>query len=272
MREGRVDPPPPRVIEEGSPLELTPPQRGSLAADGYVLLPGIVPRAAVEAALHAINRSLGSDGLPPERLTQYSAQSYCPPLQGSPLIAGLFNDSPLRSVCESVIGSGSIRPVRGGQIALRFPNTDSPRTPGAHIDGMYTPTNGVAQGTIANFTALVGVFLSDVPTADAGNFTVWPGSHRLHEAYFRERGPQSLLQGMPRVDMPEPRQITARAGDAVLCHYLLGHGVAANASPHIRYAIFFRLTHVDHDSMKWESMTDMWRQWPGMQEAAAPRV
>ncbi len=251
-------------------MELSQAQRRALSAEGYVLLPGIVPRAAVDAVLYAVNRSVGDRGMDPGRLTQFRAQSYCPEVQGSPAVTALFNETPLRGLLESLLGPGRVRPVRSGQIALRFPNTDAPRAPGPHIDGMYTPTNGVREGTIANFTALVGVFLSDVPGPDAGNFTVWPGSHRLHEAYFREHGPQSLLQGMPRVALAEPRQLTARAGDAVLCHYLLGHGVAGNASPHIRYAVFFRLAHADHDGLRWESMTDMWREWPGM--AGAPGV
>lgn len=245
-------------------MQLTEAEKARLRDDGYVLLPGVVPAAAVRAALHAINRSLGEQGLPPERLTQFRAQSYCPELQGTPVITGLYGDTPLRTLAEAAIGEGQVRPVRGGQVALRFPNASAPRAPGAHIDGMYSPTNGVAKGTIANFTALAGVFLSDVPTADMGNFTVWPGSHRLHEAYFQEHGPQALLEGMPKVRLPEPRQVTAKAGDAVLCHYLLGHGVASNTSPHTRYAIFFRLTHTDHDAMKWESMTDLWREWDGM--------
>jgi ectoine hydroxylase-related dioxygenase (phytanoyl-CoA dioxygenase family) len=99
-----------------------------------------------------------------------------------------------------------------------------------------------------------------------GNFSVWPGTHRLYQRYFRERGPQSLLDGMPEVDLPPIQQITARPGDAALCHYQLGHGIAGNSSPFIRYAVFFRLTHVDHDALHWECMTDIWREWEGMQE------
>lgn len=251
-------------------MELTEVQTRGMYEDGYVVLPGAIPRERVDAALHAINHSLGEQGLAPEKLTQYRSQSYCPELQGTAAISGLYNDTPLRAVAESLIGRGKVRPVRSGQVALRFPNTDVPRAPGAHIDGMYSPTNGVQKGTIGNFTALAGVLLSDLPTGDAGNFSVWPGSHLLHEAYFRRHGPQALLEGMPKVDMPEPRQITGRAGDAVICHYLLGHGVAGNASPHTRYAIFFRLTHTEHDGMKWESMTDAWLEWEGMKGFAVP--
>src|SRR5918912_30557 len=138
--------------------------------------------------------------------------------------------------------------------------------------GMHTPTNGVPEGTIATFTALVGVFLSDVPHDFMGNFTVWPGTHRLYEAYFRQHGPQTLLDGMPPLELPAPEQVTARAGDAVFCHYQLAHGIAGNSSPHIRYAVFFRLCHVDHEAVHWHCMTDIWREWAGMRDLIAEGV
>ena len=138
--------------------------------------------------------------------------------------------------------------------------------PTPHLDGMYSPTNGVPKGQIQNFTALAGVFLSDLPGPNAGNFTVWPGTHRIYEAYFRERGPQALLEGMPAVPLPEPVQITARAGDAILCHYQLAHAANGNASPHIRYACFFRLSRVAHETAHGECMTDIWREWDGMRD------
>ena len=131
---------------------------------------------------------------------------------------------------------------------------------------MYTPTNGVPKGTISNFTALVGVVLSDIPDADMGNLTVWPGSHLQYEQYFRDRGPEALLNGMPDVPLSDPVQLTGQPGDAVLCHYQLGHGIAGNSSPDIRYAIYFRLKHVEHDAVHWECMTDIWREWAGMRD------
>lgn len=246
-------------------MELSNAQKQELYDDGSVLLPGVIPTEYVHAALQAINASLGTVGLPPDQLTKFRAQSYCPELQRSPVILDLLHATPLWSLAESAIGVGKIQPVKGGQIALRFPSLEPPGTPHAHIDGMYTPTNGVAKGTIANFTALVGVLLSDLPTSDAGNLTVWPGTHRLYERYFQERGPEALLEGMPDVPLPTPKQVTGKAGDVVLCHYQLGHGIASNAAPHIRYAIYFRLHHIDHESLHWECMTDIWREWEGMQ-------
>ncbi|MGW0228846.1 phytanoyl-CoA dioxygenase family protein [Actinopolymorpha singaporensis] len=250
-------------------MRLTTAHKQALYGDGFVRLPGIVPSGLVNAALRAINGSLGSEGIHPDELVTFRSRSYCPELQTSQAITDLLHRSPLWEVAESAIGEGAIAPVNAGQIALRFPTPGTPHDPHAHIDGMYSPHNGVPKGTIANFTALVGVFLSDVPTSYAGNFTVWPGSHRQYEGYFREHGPDSLLNGMPDVKVAEPEQVTARAGDAVLAHYQLGHGIAGNASPHIRYAIFFRLSHVDHQSVRWECMTDIWREWAGMRDVVA---
>jgi len=246
-------------------MELSEAQRRELYETGLVELPEIVPRNLIETALHAINASLGERGIDPETLPVFRARSYCPEFVDMPPITDLYNGSPLRGLVESLIEPGRVRPITTGQIALRFPTTVQPDRLQPHIDGMHSPNNGVPRGTIASFTALVGVFLSDIPHPDMGNFTVWPGSHHVLERYFREHGPQSLLDGFPPVDIGRPQQITARAGDAVLCHYQLAHGIAGNASPFIRYGIFFRLLHADHEGTKWECMTDIWREWVGMQ-------
>ena len=252
-------------------MELTPAQKREFYERGYVKLPGVVPAEMVHNARRAINAYIGQNGMDPNELTKYRAQSYCPGLGGEPIITDLYNATPIKDCAESAIGAGKVKPVGYGQIALRFPAMDPPREPGPHIDGMYTPTNGVKEGTIANFTALVGVFLSDLPDPYAGNFTVWPGTHRIFERYFREHGPESLLQGMPKVELPAPEQFVGQAGDAALVHYQLAHGIAGNGSPNIRYGIFFRLSHVDHERYHWECMTDIWKEWEGMWDVAGNR-
>src|SRR5207248_11508361 len=65
--------------------------------------------------------------------------------------------------------------------------------------GMHSPTNGVPEGVIRNFTMLVAVFLSEVAGPYSGNFTVWPGTHHEYERYFSQHSPQSLLEGMPPI-------------------------------------------------------------------------
>ena len=244
-------------------MELNVRQKQELRDRGYVQVPGVVPPLMVEGALRAINHSVGQ-GMNVADMTRFRAQSYCPEIQRSPPITDLLTKTPAWDLAESVIGAGRIKPPGGGQIALRFPSLDEPGQARPHLDGMYSPTNGVQEGTVGNFTMLLGVLLSDVPVPLMGNLHVWPGTHRLYEEYFREHSPQSLLQGMPPVEMPDPVAVTGRAGDVVLVHYQVAHGVGPNVSPHTRCMIFFRLSHADHDVLHWECMTDIWREWEGM--------
>lgn len=39
-----------------------------------------------------------------------------------------------------------------------------------------------------NFSALVGVYLSDTPEEDSGNFSVFPGTHYQHAEFFKANG------------------------------------------------------------------------------------
>jgi hypothetical protein len=253
-------------------MQLTYAQKQQIFEKGYVKVPGVVPQVMVNEALKAINHSLGDKGIDPEKLATFRAQSYAPEVQKSPAILDLINKTPALALAESAIGEGKTQPVSGGQIALRFPQmTDPPPAPAPHLDGMHTPTNGVPKGQILNFTMLLGVVLSDVSQPYAGNLTLWPGSHYLYERYFREHGWESLFGGMPPVDLPEPEQMMGKAGDIVLCHYQVGHSVAINVSPHIRYAIYFRLNHVDHEQTKRDALTNIWLQWEGMRDFTAEK-
>jgi ectoine hydroxylase-related dioxygenase (phytanoyl-CoA dioxygenase family) len=244
-------------------MKLTYAQKQAIYEQGYVKVPGVIPRVMANAALRAINHSLG-EGMNAEDMATLRAQSYCRELQTAPVITDLLTKTPAWSLAESVIGN--IKPVHSAQIALRFPSLqDPPSPPHPHLDGMHTPTNGVPSGQILNFTMLLGVVLSDVPAPFSGNLAVWPGTHHLYERYFREHGWESLLHGMPPIELPQPEQLTAQAGDVVLCHYQLAHGITANVSPNIRYAIYFRLYHDEHEAYGKQTMTDIWLEWPGMQ-------
>lgn len=251
-------------------MQLTDVQKMQLYENGYVQVSGVIPQVMVNEALRRINHSVG-EGMPREDIAILRSQSYAPELQSSPAIVDLFHKTPVKSLLASVINLDEVRDVRSGQIALRFPaETREPRMPHPHIDGMYSPHNGVPEGTIQNFTALVGVFLSDLPHTNAGNFAVWPGTHLKYEKYFQQHGAEALLKGMPPIDMPEPVQVTGKPGDIVIAHYLLAHGITLNVSPHVRYAIFFRVRHNDINNDNWQpSMENAWMHWPGMQDIVA---
>jgi hypothetical protein len=244
-------------------MELSHTQKLDIRENGYTIVRGVIPAMMVNAAVKAINHSLGQ-GMPPDQVKTYAAQSYCPELVSSPVITDLFNATPLPALLESVLGADTFGPVKSGQIALRFPTLQDPapwRAP--HLDGIHTPTNGVPEGPIRNFTSLVGVLLSDLPEGNAGNLMAWPGTHQKFAEYFREHGTSGIMT-TPKIDLPEPRQITGRAGDVVVSHYQLGHAVTPNSSPHIRYSVYFRIIHRDHETHRQEVLADIWRDRPGI--------
>jgi hypothetical protein len=235
-----------------------------LLRDGYLQVRRAVPAPLVDAALRAINRSLGERGLPPDRLPEMRSRTFCPELIAAPEILALYG--PARALVTSAVGR--VRPPEEAQIALRFPRADAGGGPVPHIDGIASGANGVAPGTLYHFTALLGVFLSDVTAPQAGNFVVWPGSHRLLEAHFRQHGPASIVDRFPSLALPAPRPLTARAGDVVLAHYALAHGAAPNLGSRVRYAVFFRLFHEDHERVGTRALEDLWLEWEGMRDRA----
>lgn len=247
-------------------MQLTYEQKQEIFTKGYIKIPGVVPKVMVDEALRAINHSVG-EGMNVDDMDVFRQRSYCPEIQKSPVITDLLNKTPALKLAESAISRGEIKPVERGQIALRFPTRqDPPGELGCHLDGMHSPHNGVPKGKILNFTMLVGVYLNALPGPYCGNLAVWPGSHHIYESYFKERGPESLLDGMPKVELPEAEQITVEAGEIVLSHYQVAHGNAPNISPNVRYAIYFRLSRINHDSVMREVMTNIWLEWEGMKD------
>ncbi len=132
--------------KEDASLELTHEQKQTLYDQGFVKLPGIVPKELVHDALRAINASLGSEGIDPARLSTFRSQSYCPEVTTTPAIVHLLNASPLWSIAESAIGSEAIQSVQNGQIALRFPVLGEAAHASPHLDGMYSPIMACLQG------------------------------------------------------------------------------------------------------------------------------
>ncbi len=253
-------------------MNLTSAQIQDFRREGYLHLPGAIPAELINCAVQTLNYRVGQ-GVPGDQLQKWRSQSFFPELQNQSVILDLFNASGLRETLQQLMGAEAVAPTQSGQLALRFPQAPGAeiRAPRSHIDGVHTPDNGVPAGTLNSFSALVGVFLSDVAGVNAGNFTVWPGSHIQMQDYFRQHGLETITREnkIPRIEKNEAHQIRATAGDAVIAHYQLLHGVAENHAAWPRYATFFRVKHPDHEAHKMECLTDLWREWPGVGAVAA---
>jgi hypothetical protein len=246
---------------------LSPSQKQSLRQNGYLLIENAVSEHLVNRALHTIYHRLGQ-GVPKEEIATWQSQSFFPELKTAPPILDLVNESGVLATLQELIGEENVVPFRSAQLALRFPREygTEPRVPSPHIDGVHSPLNGVPQGELHSFTALVGVFLTDVKTDFAGNLSVWPGSHTAMESYFQEHGIEGLLkEGVtPAINLKPPVQIKAKAGDCIIAHYQLLHGVTMNIAPNPRFAIFFRVKHPLHEDHKLQCLTHLWKEWPGI--------
>ena len=255
-------------------MKLTPEQIREFYDRGYVKIPGAISKAMVDTARQAVNHSIGTLGPNGEDMSKHRAAQFCRDLNGTPVIMDLFNASPVISLAESLMGEGNLqKPIRGAQVAPRFPTVigEVPPEPRGHLDGMGTGTNGMPKGVYRRgFTAFAVIYLADVPEPYSGNFTVWPGSHRFFENYFKREGLETLSNGTPRVDLPEgPDMVTGNAGDLIIAHHQMIHTGGPNASPNIRYAAIARLRHIDCEKNGNEGFQDIWREFPCVREAVA---
>lgn len=249
-------------------MTLTDEQRRSMIDDGYLVVRQCVPRDLVDRARQAINHSLGNVGLPPDKLPEMRARSYCTEIAGEAVITDLASESPLFEAGEALLGPGNLKPMTWGQVALRFPSPPGtePKAVNGHLDGIGTGINGIEKGDFRrDFTMLAVVLLSHLPEPFAGNFTVWPGTHTFFEGYFREHGWGEVHQGLPKDQYPrEPVQVTGEPGDVCFAHHATVHAAFGNFSPNIRYAAIFRLRHVDVETIGKAALTDIWREWEGL--------
>ncbi len=233
--------------------------------DGYVHFKELLSPTLIEAARKTILRDVQKH-FDPARLVEYNNRSWCPDLRGAIQIKRLAQNKAVQAITDRALGRKRYG-CDSGQIAIRQAhNVDRTYEPVAHIDGIPTPDNGMQGTGIQNFTALLAVFLTEVKTDFAGNFTVWPGSHLVLEQYFRERGEATLEQGMPSVPLGAPLQLRCKPGDVVLCHYELAHAAAVNTSDDDRIAIFFRLwfndiSGPDRRRQRWNNLTHIWHGW-----------
>lgn len=234
-------------------------QKQQLLEQGWVVIPQVVPAEMVRAARNAINSTIET------YLDSIQARAH--ELKTDERLTKILMETDAFSLIESALGKGKVVPSTNVQCALRFPDdhgADLKVVP--HIDSFQPSADG-NPGSIKPFIAIAGFFLNDIGQDNSGNFTVWPGTHRQFAEYFAKHGADPELKlGIPPVDLPEPVQIKAKAGDMIFAHYQLAHTAAANLSQAVRYAVYIRMHHADRPKDSLDVLTDIWKYWYGMSE------
>lgn len=242
------------------PVLLTYDAKLNFIADGYMMLPAIIPTVLVRDAVKFINMQIGGGIISPQlNLRHDPVTQFATTGTDDPRITNLLNETQLVEVIHSLLYGeytynykSSLVRAHGAQIALRYPQEGNPPvTPivnGYHIDGLDRAQH-------STFNLLVGVCLSDTLEDYSGNLGIWPGSHHsIHDCIVRHRLPAqpkqyqveetaSKLRDIMGIDLGEPMQVKLMAGDAIIVHQKVAHRGMPNYSPHIRNMIYFRISH-----------------------------
>ena len=222
--------------------------------EGFIVVRGLVPEALLAAADQEIDELLEAEPCPEDvRGKQFYFKS------PSTVVAAdaTLRDSAAMDLAEQLVAPHRLVHAYGHiQVALNVPPFDH-RPDGPHLDGNHDPERPHP------FTMLVGIFLSDETTFDAGNLWVWPRSHVDHADLFARKGTNALMPTWghstlldPPVRLHEPIAVRAGRGDVLFAHYLLGHASGGNLTDRTRRILYYRLSSEDHESHWARALTD----------------
>jgi len=183
------------------------------------------------------------------------------------VVLDLLNNSPAFTYAQRLIGKDKVTPIFNGQVALIFPQERKPFMTNP-LPGTQWHIDGFGLGLHSPFTLLLGVTLSEASSPLSGNFTVFPGSHLSLQSKVKEiveRGDGSFSnEGLAdKPDLGTPVQILAKPGDIVMAHQKLAHRGGPNFSSQIRYQVYFRLSHIQHNELKQRALDNVFTEFEG---------
>ena len=231
--------------------------------NGYLVVPDLLTPGQIEDAQKALWTGIEADREEPESWINAEPRT---PIQGShPAIMSTLFDSPVAAMMEELVGP-ALRVFDGPNPAMVYPSGDDNWSPPrGHLDGYYTPTNSMAEGTVKHNTICVTIYVSDVEL-QGGCFAVWPGSHVKAAEYFKAHSLLSLQGGSGDevMELGEGVQIAGRAGTACLWHGQMFHSGTRNCSRHIRMGLLGRYARGDANDICFETPDDPWEYWEGI--------
>ncbi|MCY3789644.1 MAG: phytanoyl-CoA dioxygenase family protein [Gemmatimonadetes bacterium] len=246
---------------------LTSANKHSFKENGCLIVRGALTSAQIQAAQDALWTGIDADRDDPA--TWIEAGPRTPVPAHHPAIRAAVHESPLFAMMEEMVGEGQLNSGSAGP-ALVYPSKDKTWSlpERGHLDGYYTPTNGVPEGTVGYMTINVTIYVEDIDS-QGGCFTYWPGSHNVAYEYFKTRSLLSVQGGVSSDVFAEgtfPRgcEFVGQAGDAIFWHGQLFHTGSKNVNRNIRMALIGRFSRKDTNDIRFETCDDQWAHWEGI--------
>ena len=245
---------------------LSPEDKAFFKEHGYLVRRNVLSQEQIEAAQDALWEGIEADRANPA--SWVGAGPRAPVPSSHPAIRAALHESLAFAMAEELVGEDRLNQGGGPGPHLNFPTgTDEWTLPGqGHLDGYYTPTNGVAEGTVGCFQVGTTIYVEDIEP-HSGGFTLWPGSHRKAAEYFKTHSLLSLQGGVPKgaFDPGQGREIIGPAGTVCFWHGQMIHSGSKNCGRRIRMALIARLARKDVDDIRFETPDDMWEYWEGIE-------
>jgi hypothetical protein len=234
--------------------------------NGYLVKHDLMTETQHRDAMDVVWENLDCDRHDPK--SWINAGPNHPPVGAHPAIRLTLYETPLFAMAEELVGKGTLNDATNPGPHFRYPTgeTDWEMPGSGHLDGYYTPTNGVPEGTVGRFQVGASFYLNNV-VHRGGAFTIWPGTHIQAAEYFRTHSLLTFKGGNANdtFDMPAAVEITGGPGTVCFWHGQLMHTGAKNCSNEIRMALITRFSRKDINDMLFEFPDDIWTFYEGIQ-------
>ena len=244
---------------------LTDEDKSFFKDNGFLIKRDLLRRDQIDRAQDALWGGIEADREDPKTWVGAGPRS---PAGGShPDIKATLHDTSVFAMAEELVGADTLNPGATPGPALVYPSGDDEWSlpERGHLDGYYTPTNGVPEGTVGLFHVGATIYADEVAHRGAG-FTIWPGTHIQAANYFKAHSCLSLQGGSSRdiFQLPEAVEVTGPMGTVCLWHGQLVHSGSRNCTDRIRMALIARLSRKDLNDIRFETPQDMWHYWAGI--------
>jgi hypothetical protein len=233
-------------------------QRDQFTRDGYLLFPGVLPRADIDRLLPEVDRLYEREIMQSDKPDPTRRMDKLGVLHEAQAFIDVIDHPAMFGVLIDIIGPYI-------QIGLATATVHPPNpvfTGFLHVDGGPHLQRIRSSETSWPLQVKIIWFLTDVSKPDMGNIVFVPGSHLRP---FPEEGGFDEFGELESAKTPGTTQVLAKAGDALIFTHSLWHGGATNISTTTRKNVQYGYNQMFFRSFDYEVAP------PEVLERATPR-